>query len=308
MNIRNPIFVLPMHKSGFVNILGKPNAGKSTLLNALLGEKMVIVSPKPQTTRHRILGILNAANYQIVFSDTPGLIERPAYKMQEAMSGFIQQTFEDADVLIYLVTPDELPDDHKDMLVRIAMVKVPRLLVLNKSDLITAEKVAACLDAYDKTNIFQKYLAISAKEHTGIDTLLSVIIDALPEGPEYFPKDQLTDRPERFFVSEIIREKILELYHQEIPYSCEVGIDEYKEGEGREGDVTKIRATIYVNRKTQKPIIIGKGGESIKQLGIAARQDIEKFIGTRVHLELFVKIRENWRDDARALREFGYSN
>lgn len=297
-----------MHKSGFVNILGRPNAGKSTLLNALLGEKMVIVSPKPQTTRHRILGILNSDDYQIVFSDTPGMIDKPAYKMQEAMSSFIHQTFEDADVLIYLVTPEEKPEDHKDFLARIAFVNVPKLLVLNKIDLIDAEKVAALLDTYDKTNLFHKYLAISAKEQKGIDALLKVIINALPEGPEYFPKDQLTDRPERFFVSEIIREKILELYHQEIPYSCEVGIDEYKEGEGREGDVTKIRATIYVNRKTQKPIIIGKGGESIKKLGIAARTSIEKFIGTRVHLELFVKIRENWRDDERALKEFGYRN
>jgi GTP-binding protein Era len=297
-----------MHKSGFVNILGRPNAGKSTLMNALLGEKMVIVSSKPQTTRHRILGILNDRDYQIVFSDTPGLIEKPAYKMHEAMSSFIRQTFEDADILIYLVTPEETPADHKEIMVNLSSLKIPRFLVLNKIDLIDAEKIASCLDAYDQTNIFQKYLAISAKEKTGIDVLLKAIIDVLPEGPEYFPKDQLTDRPERFFVTEIIREKILELYHQEIPYSCEVRIDEYKEGEGREGDVTSIRATIYVNRKSQKPILIGKNGEAIKQLGIAARQSIEKFIGSRVHLELHVKVRENWRDDERALKEFGYWN
>ena len=297
-----------MHKSGFVNILGKPNAGKSTLMNALLGEKMVIVSPKPQTTRHRILGILNSDEYQIVFSDTPGMIDKPSYKMHEAMSSFIHQTFEDADVFIYLVTPEEKPDDHKETLAKIADVHAPKFLVLNKSDLIDQAAITLRLDAYRQTNIFQKYLAISAKEQTGIDELMTAIKEALPEGPEYFPKDQMTDRPERFFVTEIIREKILEQYHQEVPYSCEVGIDEYKEGEGRDRDVTTIRATIYVNRKTQKPILIGRQGVSIKQLGIAARQSIEKFIGTRVHLELFVKIRENWRDDERALKEFGYRN
>jgi GTP-binding protein Era len=297
-----------MHKSGFVNILGRPNAGKSTLLNALLGEKMVIVSPKPQTTRHRILGILNTDDYQIVFSDTPGVIERPAYKMQEAMSSFIHQTFEDADVLLFLVTPEETPEVHKDTFVRVAAVEVPKFLVLNKADLLDQPTIESRLEMYRKTEIFQQYFAISAKEQTGVDVLMAAIHEVLPEGPAYFPKDQFTDRPERFFVTEIIREKILELYHQEIPYSCEVGIDEYKEGEGRDGDVTTIRATIYVNRKTQKPILIGKGGEAIKQLGISARKSIEQFIGTRVHLELFVKVRENWRDDERALKEFGYKH
>lgn len=303
-----PIFAPRMHKSGFVNILGKPNAGKSTLLNALLGEKMVIVSPKPQTTRHRILGILNSDDYQIVFSDTPGMIEKPAYKMQEAMSSFIHQTFEDADVLLFLVTPDEKPEDHQDAFARVAAADVPKFLVLNKCDLIDKAATESSLDAYRKTEIFHHYLAISAKTGDGVEALMNAIKEVLPEGPEYFPKDQLTDRPERFFVTEIIREKILELYHQEIPYSCEVGVDEYKEGEGRDGNVTKIRATIYVNRKTQKPIIIGKQGESIKRLGIASRLDIEKFIGSKVHLELFVKIKENWRDDERALKEFGYKN
>jgi GTP-binding protein Era len=295
-----------MHKSGFVNILGKPNAGKSTLLNALLGEKMVIVSPKPQTTRHRIFGILNGEDYQIVFSDTPGVIEKPSYKMQEAMTSSIHETFEDADVMLYLVTHEENMEEHQKMISRIARVSAPKILVLNKIDLTTKSTAESLLQQYNSLNVFLHLVPVSAKKGTGVQTLLDLIIDALPEGPEYFPKDQLSDRHERFFVAEMIREKILELYHQEIPYSCEVGIDEFKEGEGKEGNVTKIRATIYVNRKTQKPILIGTKGESIKRLGIAARKEIEKFLDTQVHLELFVKIRENWRNDDRSLKEFGY--
>jgi GTP-binding protein Era len=295
-----------MHKSGFVNILGKPNAGKSTLLNALLGEKMVIVSPKPQTTRHRIFGILNGEDYQIVFSDTPGVIEKPSYKMQEAMTSSIHETFEDADVMLYLVTHEENMEEHQKMISRIARVSAPKILVLNKIDLTTKSTAESLLQQYNSLNVFLHLVPVSAKKGTGVQTLLDLIIDALQEGPEYFPKDQLSDRHERFFVAEMIREKILELYHQEIPYSCEVGIDEFKEGEGKEGNVTKIRATIYVNRKTQKPILIGTKGESIKRLGIAARKEIEKFLDTQVHLELFVKIRENWRNDDRSLKEFGY--
>jgi GTP-binding protein Era len=295
-----------MHKSGFVNILGRPNAGKSTLLNALLGEQMVIVSPKPQTTRHRILGILNGDDYQIVFSDTPGVIDAPAYKMQEAMSDFIHQTFEDADVILYLVTPYETAEEHQSMLEKLKTIQVPKILLLNKIDLIDPKRAEVTLEAYRATEIFNAYLGISAKEKAGIDTITAAVLEALPEGPEYFPKDQLSDRHERFFVTEIIREKILEQFHQEIPYSCEVSIEEYREGEGREGDITHIRAIIYVSRKTQKPILIGKNGESIKQLGIASRASIEKFLDNRVHLELFVKVRDNWRDDERALKEFGY--
>lgn len=297
-----------MHKSGFVNILGRPNAGKSTLLNALLGERMVIVSPKPQTTRHRIFGIYNTDDYQIVFSDTPGIIDSPAYRMQEAMSGAIHQTFEDADLILYMVTPDASPAIHQAMFAKIARAEAPKFLILNKTDLIDTTVLESLLGEYRVLNIFREYFAISALQHTGTEALMTAIMQVLPEGPEYFPKDQLTDRPERFFVTEIIREKILEQYHQEIPYSCEVGIDEYKEGQGREANVTHIRATIYVNRKTQKPIIIGRQGEAIKQLGIASRKAIEQFIGSRVHLELFVKVRENWRDDERALKEFGYRN
>lgn len=297
-----------MHKSGFVNILGRPNAGKSTLLNALLGERMMIVSPKPQTTRHRIHGLLSTEDYQIVFSDTPGIIDAPAYKMQEAMSGAIHQTFEDADVILYMVTPEEKMEDHSGMLERLATVAVPKILVLNKVDTMDASTASTLLDQYREREIFDKHLLISAREMAGLDDLMQAILDALPEGPVYYPKDQLSDRHERFFVTEIIREKILELYHQEIPYSCEVAIEEFREGEGNEGNVTHIRAVIYVNRKTQKPILIGKGGSAIKQLGIAARASIEAFLDNRVHLELFVKVRDNWRDDERALREFGYQS
>jgi GTP-binding protein Era len=295
-----------MHKSGFVNILGRPNAGKSTLLNAILDEQMVIVSPKPQTTRHRILGILNDEDYQIVFSDTPGVIDAPAYKMQEAMSDFIYQTFEDADLILYLVTPFESLEDHEGMFEKISKIEVPKILLLNKVDLIDEERAEAQVSAFMATGIFDTCLRISAKDKAGIDPLRIAVLTSLPEGPEYYPKDQLSDRHERFFVTEIIREKILDQYRQEIPYSCEVSIEEYREGEGRDEDITHIRAIIYVSRKTQKPILIGKQGESIKQLGIASRESIEKFLDNRVHLELFVKVRENWRDDERSLKEFGY--
>lgn len=295
-----------MHKSGFVNILGRPNAGKSTLLNALLGEEMVIVSPKPQTTRHRIHGFLSGEDYQIVFSDTPGIIDEPAYRMQEAMAGSIAQTFEDADLILYLVTPDEKPEEHTDMLNRLATVDIPKFLLLNKIDTTDPATADRLITQYTESGLFQKHFKISAKEQLGLDPLIDAFLSALPEGPVYYPKDQMSDRHERFFVTEIIREKILALYHQEIPYSCEVSIEEYREGEGNAGYITHIRAIIYVNRKSQKPILIGKGGSAIKELGIAARGAIEKFLDARVHLELFVKVRENWRDDERSLKEFGY--
>ncbi len=297
-----------MHRSGFVNILGRPNAGKSTLLNALLGERMAIVTPKPQTTRHRILGILNTDDVQIVFSDTPGFIDAPAYKMQETMVSAIHQTFDDADLIIYMVAPDESVADHQPMLKRLEKVTAPKFLVLNKCDLIEGNSVQGILDQYRAAGIFDRLMAISAKEGAGVEELLEAVTEKLPEGPAYFPKDQLTDRPERFFVAEIIREKILLLYHQEIPYSCEVGIEEYLEGQGKTGDQIHIRAIIYVNRKTQKPILIGRKGEAIKRLGIEARRDIEAFTGAHVHLELYVKVREGWRDDNRSLQEFGYRN
>lgn len=297
-----------MHKSGFVNILGRPNAGKSTLLNALLGEQMAITSAKPQTTRHRILGILNGDHYQIVISDTPGVIDQPAYEMQEAMVDAVHQTFEDADLILYMITPEEPIDVHLDFMERLGRVKALKFLVLNKVDLVDERQAEVILAPYMALHLFGKAICVSAKDRIGLNTLMEAILEALPEGPEYYPKDQLSDRPERFFVTEMIRKHILELYHQEIPYSCEVGIEEYTEDTGRQSNLTYIRAIIYVNRKSQKPILIGKNGEAIKQLGILARKDIEAFLGNRVHLELFVKVRENWRDDERALKEFGYRN
>mgnify|MGYP001221127002 CR=1 FL=1 len=296
-----------MHKSGFVNIIGRPNVGKSTLMNQLVGERMSIITNKPQTTRHRIFGILSGEDFQIVFSDTPGFIRQPAYKMQEAMNRFVQSTFEDADLMLFVteVAEEYAPDDP--LLERLRRAEAPVFLVLNKIDLVPPEKATQLVEQWQALVPFTRTFPISALNGVGTAELLQAILDALPEGPEYYPKDQLTDRPERFFVSEIIREKILELYHQEVPYSCEVDIEEFKETETNEGKpLARIRAEIYVARKTHKPILLGKNGEAIKKLGTEARKAIETFLDTKVFLELHVKIRENWRDDDNALRRFGY--
>jgi len=296
-----------MHKSGFVNIVGKPNAGKSTLMNIMLGERLSIINRKPQTTRHRIFGLWNEEDFQVVFSDTPGIIDKPGYGMQKAMNNVIMDSFEDADLVLYILDAKD-PSGIDEMLKsKISHSKVPAFLVVNKSDLIGDETIDSFLKNEDIQQTFAKTFFISALYDKNIDILKKAITDSLPEGPEYFPKDQLSDKPERFFVTEIIREKILEFYEKEIPYSCEVVIDNYKEPEENAAKpVTKIRAIIYVNRDTQKNIIIGKGGEAIKKLGIASRSDIEKFINTQVFLELFVKVKDNWRNDERVLRHFGY--
>lgn len=298
-----------MHKSGFVNIIGRPNVGKSTLMNKLVGERMSIITSKPQTTRHRIFGILSGDDFQIVFSDTPGFITQPSYKMQEAMNRYVQSTFEDADLMLFVVGMDEDWDADDPLLIRLANAEAPVFLVLNKTDLATTEQVAAMLEIWKNRFNFSQTFTISALKGSGTSELLDAILKAIPEGPEYYPKDQLTDRPERFFVAEIIREKILELYHQEVPYSCEVAVESFKETETREGlPLTRIQAEIYVARKTHKPIIIGKDGESIKKLGTEARKSLETFLDTKVFLELHVKVRENWRDDENALRRFGYQS
>lgn len=296
------------HRSGFVNILGEPNVGKSTLLNALLGEKLSIITNKPQTTRHRIIAIANEDHYQLVFSDTPGIILEPHYKMQEAMNTFAFSALEDADIILYLIDitqPPVVPDEIKR---RISHLDIPKLLVINKIDLSTPSEVKQ-LDAWWASELpdFKRYF-ISALNHHGTNELLEDIVKQLPEGPAYYPKDQFTDRSERFFVSEIIREKILQLYHEEIPYSCEVIVTSFKEDETREDKLIRIGAEIIVNRKTQKSIIIGKGGKSIKQLGIAARKDIEAFVDRKVYLELYVRVKEKWRDDDRSLKSYGYLN
>ena len=295
-----------MHRSGFVNIIGNPNVGKSTLMNALLGERMSIITHKPQTTRHRIIGIWNDDDYQIVFSDTPGIIEDPHYKMQESMNNYAFSTFEDADVMIYMTDVMEKQEITEKLHQRLTNLKVPIFLLVNKIDKSNQEKVMEVIEFWKVRLSISKVFPISALEKHGTDHVLSEIKDVLPEGPPYYPKDQLTDKSERFFVSEIIREKILELYHQEIPYSCEVIVVSFKEGESRSGKIIRISAEIYVSRKTQKSILIGKNGTMIKKLGTEARKSIETFLDEKVFLELRVKVKENWRDDERLLRHFGY--
>ncbi len=295
-----------MHKSGFVNIIGEPNVGKSTLMNALVGDKMSIINSKPQTTRHRIIGIFNDDHHQIVFSDTPGWIEEAHYKMQEVMNKFAYSTFEDGDVQLLIIDVLRTPDLDNRLINKMKQSSDSKVLVLNKIDEATPEKVAEIRKLWEDTLVFDHVFEISAKLKTGVDALFDHIKAGLPEGPAYYPKDQLTDKPERFFVSEMIRGNILELYHQEIPYSAEVEIEEFKESLLRGEDFVRIRANIYVNRKTQKSIIIGKGGSAIKQLGIASRKDIEEFLGKRIHLELFVKVAEGWRDNQSKLNQFGY--
>lgn len=294
-----------MHKSGFVNIIGRPNVGKSTLMNALVGERMSIITNKPQTTRHRIMGIVNEKDYQVVFSDTPGIVRDPIYKMHENMNRYVWSTFEDADVMIFMTEPGEKYDEDDPIIERLKKVEVPLFLVVNKTDAIEPVKVLKWIQWWNNKINFKETIPISALNKNNTDTLFKLILDNLDEGPAYFPKDQLTNRSERFFVSEIIREKILKLYREEIPYSCEVIIEFFQEPKDKK-DIVRISASIFVMRNTQKSIIIGKGGSGIKRLGIEARKDIEKFLERKVFLELLVKVKENWRDDDNMLKRFGY--
>lgn len=297
-----------MHKSGFVNILGRPNVGKSTLLNALMGEKMSIITSKPQTTRHRIIGLLSTDDYQMVFSDTPGIIYETSYKMQEAMNSFAYSVLEDADVLLFVTDLYEKYDLDDPVFDKIRKVKVPKILIINKLDQIKEGQKERLDEFWDQLEIFDTKMYISAKEKINVDNLMNQLVSHLPEGPAYYPKDQLSDKPERFFVSEIIREKILEQYKQEIPYSTEVIVTEFKEKESAKGPIIHIFAEIYVSRRTQKSIIIGKQGVAIKKLGTSARQSIEEFLDSKVFLELYVRIKDNWRDDDKWLKQFGYKN
>ena len=297
----------PSFRSGFVNIIGRPNAGKSTLMNALVGERMSIVTHKPQTTRHRILGILSGENFQLVFSDTPGYVRQPSYKMHQTMNRFVEGTLEDADLLLLVFDLTEELEENNPLLGVLKNVTAPVLLVLNKTDLVHEQRIEDALNWWKKRLPLADHMAISALKGVNTAELLQKILSFLPEGPAYFPEDQLTDRPERFFVSEMIREQIFLLYADEIPYSCEVGIDSYKESHTNAGEpIVRIQATIYVMRETQKAILLGKQGSAIKKLGMAARREIERYIESRVHLELTVKVRENWRDDEQALQRFGY--
>ena len=298
-----------MFQSGFVNIIGRPNVGKSTLMNALLGERMSIITNKPQTTRHRIIGILSDEKYQMVFSDTPGIIRKPAYKMHAAMNAFAKSTFEDADVMLFITEPTEIYEADDPIIRDLKNLGAPVFLLINKTDTATPEAVATLTGQRMERVPFKEAMGISALNKTGMDVLLQNILKYLPEGPEYYPKDQLTDRPERFFVSEIIREKILLNYREEIPYACEVMIDSYQETKTNDGTpIARIFATIYVARDTQKSIVVGKNGAAIKKVGVEARKDIETFIDSKAHLELTVKVRDNWRDDERLLKNFGYTS
>ena len=296
-----------MHRSGFVNIIGRPNAGKSTLMNALVGERMSIITAKPQTTRHRIIGILTEPDYQIVFSDTPGYIEEAGYKMQEKMNAYVNSAFEDADVMVYLVDPQEKYAEDDLLVGKLRRLDTPLFLVFNKLDLMQEAQVDALERQFKHWVKPQRVFGISAKTGLGVSELLNAIKAELPEGPVYYPEDQLTDRSERFFVAEILREQILEQYHQEVPYSVEIEIETFEETQTKDGEeLARISAVIYVSRKTQKPILIGKGGSSIKRLGTNARKRMEDFLQRKVFLEMHVKIREDWRDDEQWLRRFGY--
>ncbi len=287
-------------KSGFVNIFGMPNAGKSTLLNSLMGEKLAIVSPKVQTTRHRIKGILTSENYQVIFSDTPGIIE-PKYKLHEKMMQAVKGSLEDADVALLIV---DIKDglEEADVIFSSLHLKVPALIVLNKIDVAGKEAIGKAKDFFAQKNYCKEIIVVSALKKSGIKELLDAIIFLLPEGEPFYNDDNLSDLPTKFFVSELIREKIFYLYQDEIPYHATVLVQEYQE----KTTLTKISADIILQRETQKGIVLGEGGKMIKQLGTLARKDIEEFIGRKVFLELFVKVRPKWRDNEIQLREYGY--
>ena len=297
-----------MIKTGYIAILGLPNSGKSTLLNALLGQKLSIITSKPQTTRKRILGILSEENHQIIFLDTPGIL-KPSYLLQEKMMADVKTSLDDADVIILIIDVKEDPSAENlfaQQFVKefVLNSKKPKLLVLNKVDLIVQDKVNELIKNFESQNIFEEVIPISATANFNIQRVKEGIIQFLPKGPKLFPDDQVTDENERFFVSEIIREKILELYRDEVPYSCEVLIADFKE---REEGKNFISAEIVVEKDSQKAIIIGKGGTAIKKLGQIARKSIEEFLQKEVFLELRVKVRKKWRSDENLLKSFGYS-
>lgn len=290
------------HKAGFVNIVGNPNVGKSTLMNAFVGERVSIITSKAQTTRHRILGIVNGEDFQALFSDTPGII-KPAYRLQETMMDFVQSAFEDADVLIYLVELGEKDLKDETFYKKIANAKFPVLLLINKIDLGNEESLADAVALWQEKVPNAEIFAISALRDFGVQEVFKRIIELLPESPAFYPKDQLTDKPERFFVNETVREKILIHYKKEIPYSVEIDTEEFFEDE----DIIRIRSVIMVERESQKGIIIGHKGEAIKRVGVEARKDLEKFFGKQIHIELYVKVNKDWRSDDRQLRRFGYN-
>jgi len=291
-----------MHKAGFVNIIGNPNVGKSTLMNAFVGEKLSIITSKAQTTRHRILGIVNGENFQVVLSDTPGII-KPAYELQASMMDFVKSAFDDADLLIYMVEIGEKELKDEAFFNKITSAKIPVLLLLNKIDKSDQTQLEEQVQLWAEKVPNAEIIAISALEGFNVKEVFDRIIELLPESPPYYPKDQLTDKPERFFINETIREKILIHYKKEIPYAVEIDTEEFFEEE----KIIRIRSVIMVERETQKGIIIGHKGAALKRVGVEARKDLEKFFGKQIHLELYVKVNKNWRSNQRQLKRFGYN-
>jgi len=291
------------HKAGFVNIIGNPNVGKSTLMNALVGERLSIITSKAQTTRHRILGIVSGEDFQMVISDTPGII-KPAYALQESMMDFVKTALDDADVLLYMVEIGEKGLKDERFLEKIRKIESPVLLLINKIDTTDQEQLELQVAYWKELLPEAEIFPISALESFNIQPVFDRILELLPEGPAFFDKDQLTDKPERFFVSEVIREKILKHYKKEIPYSVEIEVERFEEGE----DLIRIGAVIMVERDSQKGIIIGHKGSALKRVGTESRKDLEVFFDKKVFIELFVKVNKNWRSDARQLRRFGYNS
>ena len=291
------------HKSGFVNIIGNPNVGKSTLMNSLIGQELSIITSKAQTTRHRIKGILSDDNYQIVFSDTPGVI-KPAYKLQESMMQYVKSAFQDADVILYVVEIGEKGLKDIEIFEKIKKLKIPLIILLNKIDLVSQDKVLEEIENWKNKFSSAKVLPISALNGFNIDEIVELILDVLPESPPYYSKDEVTDKSERFFIEEIIREKILKHYKKEVPYSVEITVEEFFEEE----EIIKIRAIIYVLRESQKGIIIGHKGLGLKRIGTESRKDIEKMLGKKVFLTTPIKVKKDWRDNTSQLKKFGYGS
>jgi GTP-binding protein Era len=294
-------YLCRMHKAGFVNIIGNPNAGKSTLMNALVGERISIITSKAQTTRHRIMGIVNGENFQVVYSDTPGIL-KPNYKLQEGMMQFVSTALADADILLLVIDLTDEKLIEEATFERIKKTNVPILALLNKSDLVIDARIAEQEARWKKELPNAEFIPVSALTGKNVEEVFKRIIEILPEHPAYYPKDELTDKPEKFFVAEIIREKILQNFQQEIPYSVEIVVEEFKESEA----IVKIRANIFVIRESQKGILLGHKGAAIKKLGTESRLDIEKFLQKKVFLELFIKVDKDWRDSERQLKRYGY--
>lgn len=290
------------HKAGFVNIIGNPNVGKSTLMNAFVGEKLSIITSKAQTTRHRILGIVNGEDFQIILSDTPGII-KPAYELQESMMDFVKSAFDDADILIYMVEIGEKELKDESFFNKIKGLKIPVLLLLNKIDTSNQDKLEEQVKLWSEKVPNAEIFPISALEEFNVKEVFNRIVELLPESPPFYPKDQLTDKPERFFVNETIREKILLNYKKEIPYAVEVETEEFIEDD----NIIRIQSVIMVERETQKGIIIGHKGSALKKVGVEARKDLETFFGKQIHLQIFVKVNKNWRSNSKQLKRFGYN-